>query len=425
MKLFRHQFALLQSVRRIVRLVGGFGAGKTVALVAWAIEITKVNHPLPTLVIEPTFSQITRVFLPTIRRVLDEAKIRHAWNESKKCFTFWVKRKVHTIWCSSATDPETVKGISCGAAAIDEYESCPFPIMSAVLSRLRDARAKKVQLALIGTLEGFGEWSDLVDKPDFDAEVILASTYENKTLSQEFIASLKNTMTEAEFREKVMGLRTPKTGVVYTRWDRTVHHGKPPTIQHGDDVEIWADFNVGKMAWCFAVWRRENGIEKAYVWRELVDENTDTLKHGILAKQEMAEELSRHYGRNVTEDEAADIAVVVCDASGNARNTASKSDVGILSGLGFRVWHPLSNPRVKDRVQSVQMALANGQLTIDMERAPYIARCIESQPYNKHGEPDKDPKRGLDHGSDAVGYGVYYRLPAQSYSANTVCYDEP
>jgi hypothetical protein len=82
------------------------------------------------------------------------------------------------------------------------------------------------------------------------------------------------------------------------------------------------------------------------------------------------------------------------------------------------VKHPAVNPFILDRVASVNLLLAEGRLSVDPAKAPYIARCLEQQPWGSDGMPDKSPKLGLDHGNDLVGYGVHFHWPATAPRGN-------
>jgi hypothetical protein len=108
--------------------------------------------------------------------------------------------------------------------------------------------------------------------------------------------------------------------------------------------------------------------------------------------------------------------MVYPDASGQARksNNASESDHAILRTAGFSVRVNATNPRVKDRVLSVNaMVHKDGarRYLVNPELCPELVESLEKQAYDKNGEPDK--AGGLDHVMDAAGYFVVYRYPIQ------------
>jgi hypothetical protein len=99
------------------------------------------------------------------------------------------------------------------------------------------------------------------------------------------------------------------------------------------------------------------------------------------------------------------------DASGGNRSTnASKTDIQILESYGFLNQSALSNPAIRDRVNSVQGMFLNGKGESKMmisKKAIRLIECLELQSYNDKGEPDKDA--GYDHMNDALGY-ITWRL---------------
>jgi hypothetical protein len=80
-----------------------------------------------------------------------------------------------------------------------------------------------------------------------------------------------------------------------------------------------------------------------------------------------------------------------------------------LRGAGYAIRAKPSNPRVKDRVLAVNMGFQRGRVFVNPDTCPETARCLEQQPYNKQGEPEKTT--GLDHQNDAFGYPLAYEMP--------------
>ena len=58
---------------------------------------------------------------------------------------------------------------------------------------------------------------------------------------------------------------------------------------------------------------------------------------------------------------------------------------------------------------AVNMGFQKGRVFVNPDTCPEAARCLEQQPYNKQGEPDKTT--GLDHSNDAFGYPLAYEMP--------------
>jgi hypothetical protein len=155
------------------------------------------------------------------------------------------------------------------------------------------------------------------------------------------------------------------------------------------------DFNVGRMSAAVHVLRGDDPHAVLEYTKVL-----DTPAMAVLLK-------ARHPGHPI---------IVYPDASGQARksNNASESDHAILRAAGFSVRVNPTNPRVKDRVLSVNaMVHKDGarRYRVNPETCPELVESLEKQAYDKHGEPDK--AGGLDHIIDAAGYFLVYRYPIQ------------
>ena len=111
------------------------------------------------------------------------------------------------------------------------------------------------------------------------------------------------------------------------------------------------------------------------------------------------------------------------DASGDSMRTtnATISDVSLLQKAGFVVCAPNKNPRVKERVMSVNMLICSGlnkrALLINTRRCPELTECLEQQVYDDNEEPDKSSNQ--DHMPDALGYFCHYRWPVLKPTATT------
>ena len=108
------------------------------------------------------------------------------------------------------------------------------------------------------------------------------------------------------------------------------------------------------------------------------------------------------------------------DASGNSRKTvnASESDISLLKQAGFTVKVNAQNPRVKDRILSVNGALSQGKLWVNARKCPDVVSCLEQQAYDKNGEPDK--QGGFDHQNDATGYPIVYEMPVRKPASSGI-----
>lgn len=422
-RLLPHQLSLVRNnTARVLVLKGGLRAGKTVGAVWKAIVMALQAWPLPILVFEPTYQMLRDVFLETARRVLEEKGIPYAWHATHYILTVFPRSdKPLRLFLRSMDRPERIIGFTAGGALIDEWESCPWDSVKRTRERVtpgpKDLARK--QLVLVGSPEGFGPGYEFAEQnPPPGLEMIVARTVDNPFVGEEYIRNVREMLSEGEARERLEGIRTAKEGAVYTRFSRAKHCG-PPCIDDGE-LEIAADFNVGMMAWVFVL--VDTHGQRMHVVGELVGRNTDTMEQSERAAHWIADWYTRTTGRRHTRDDVRRMRIKVCmDASGAARSAVVPlSHATTLMQAGFQPQYPASNPRVEDRVASVQRMLARDppSLTIDAKAAPYLVRCLEAQPYDKAGYPSKDPKLALDHAVDALGYAVFWHFPAWKPAPN-------
>lgn len=415
-QLLPHQHALaVDTESSILVLKGGLRAGKTFGGIVKSLLLAEANWPTPHLVVEPTYQMVRDVFLESARAFLHKNQIPFEFRATDHVLTAYPDSdRPLRMFLRSLDKPERMIGFTCGSALVDEWESCTEEGVIRVQERITPGAdgVTVPQLVLSGTPEGFGfgyRWCE--ESPLDGLRMITARTADNFHVDPAYIARTRLMLSEAEARERLEGIRTAKTGTVYGRWSRSIHAQPHGSLDRGW-VEVWADFNVDPMVFAIVlVTDRE-----AHVVKEVIGRHTDTLAHGELTRQTIGQMLG------ISEDAVRRLGVtVVCDASGASRSSNStQSDVAILQRCGFRVRHPAANPPIADRVAAVNLMLAEQRLLVDPKGAPYIARCLESQPYDSSGQPDKSPKLGLDHGSDVVGYGCHFHWPASAPRGNQV-----
>lgn len=230
--------------------------------------------------------------------------------------------------------------------------------------------------------------------------LIHASTYDNeKNLPDDYISSLKESyppeLIDAYLNGQFCNLTS---GTVYTSYNRNRCESHE-IIKEKEPLFIGQDFNVGAMASTIYV-KRPNG------WHA-VDQLT-----GVYDTPELCKVLKERFaGHKIT---------IYPDASGNSRKTvnASESDISLLKQAGFTVKVNAQNPRVKDRILSVNGALSQGKMWVNARKCPDVVSCLEQQAYDKNGEPDK--QGGFDHQNDATGYPIVYEMPVRKPASSGI-----
>ncbi len=296
---------------------------------------------------------------------------------------------------------ERLIGINAAYVILDEFDttkaSIAYKAFIKLLGRLRVGTVR--QMVIVSTPEGFGAMHRIfVDEADpKQKKLIQASTLDNHHLPEDYIETMRSQypaeLIEAYLNGKFVNLTQ---GSVYGNYDRSAND----TSRVDDfvsDLHIGVDFNVGHMSAVVCLFKDQN----LYAVKEFKDYfDTPAL---IEAIEDYAE--TRKQG-NI---------YVYPDASGKNRatNDGSQTNHKLLRAAGFVVRVDSRNPKVQDRVNTVnsRFKAANNEvrLFVNISEAPELVKGLEQQSYDDNGKPDKST--GIDHQLDAFGYVVSYLMP--------------
>lgn len=378
--------------------VGGFGSGKTfvgcIDLLTFAGRHPRKNQGY----FAPTYPAIRDIFYPTITEAAEMMGFTVRIHESnKEVFLYRGKQYYGCIICRSMDKPQNIVGFKIARALADEIDVLPKKkaeqAWNKIVARLRlVVPGVENSIGVTTTPEGFMfVYQKFAQDPTPSYSMVQASTYENESyLPKDYIDTLIETypsnLIQAYLRGQFVNLTS---GSVYPMFNRLAHDSDE-TVQDGDVLHIGMDFNLNKMAACIFVQR-----STAYHQVDEIVDGRDTPQMIEIIKQ-------RHKDHRV---------IIYPDASGKNASSkgASLSDIGLLRQASFEIRAKESNPPVKDRVASVNKAYESGSIRINVKKCPRTANCIEQQPYDDNGQPDK--KNDLDHLPDAKGYFVHYNFP--------------
>lgn len=397
-KLTGPQFELVASEAQFPCFCGGYGSGKTNALIIRAIT-KKLQYPKQSIAYYlPTFDLCRVIGFPRFADQLDSMGLKYEINKS---FATIDIAGCGRIIFRTLDSPERIVGFETADAFVDELDTLPIEkardVWNKIIARNRQKKPDgSINTVAVGsTPEGFAfiyeAWKKL-PKPGY--HLIKASTKSNaRNLPDGYIESLMEIYPSALLAAYLDGEFCNLTsGSVYAEFDRVLN-ASSETVQPGEALHIGEDFNVANGAAVIHVLRGDDPHAVA----ELT---------GVFDTPAMIALLKRDYQNHPI--------MIYPDASGQNRksNNASESDLSLLRAAGFRVCVNASNPRVKDRVLSVNRLIHNEgvrRYRVNPQTCPQLVESLEKQAYDKHGEPDKSG--GFDHVLDAAGYCIVYRYP--------------
>jgi len=403
-----------------IRVVsGGYGSGKTSLGVGFALDVgLRAGHDGPVLGTEPSYRSVADVMERSTMRYLDEWRVPYRHWKADHIFEIGRRRKFE-FWCRSLDKPRSVEGINAVALWADEWELCDVEALIPAMQRVRAGSA--LEILLTGTPEGYGPaWDLVLAKPSPTTRQYIIRTRDNPFLPPSYEEESRRRLGSDDLvAEKMDGIRTAKGGRVYSRFDRRTHCASPVVKPGAGQIQIACDFNVRYMHWLVLEVDTANRV--AHVVGEVIKEGgTTTDEHADRVKEWIARYLSKVRGYRVTVDEVRAMKIkAFCDASGTAlRSTSSLSDVHLLLQAGFRPQHGTANPRVADRVNTLQVLFRDRRITVDADACPVLVRNLETQSRDKNGEPDK--ANNVDHAIDALGYLAHWQWPVHMPKANVV-----
>jgi hypothetical protein len=392
------QEAFVFSDQPFPAFVGGFGAGKSEALVT-RLLMQKLRYPrLDVGYFAPTYDLVRLIGFARFEEKLAQWRIPYKLNKSDRQLYLGTGG---SIIFRTLEHPDRIIGFEIADAGIDELDTLKTEhannAWNKVIARCRQNKPdRKLNTCAVATTpEGFRFAYERWEKQRVAGyELHRAPTYSNPYLSQAYIDSLRATypanLLAAYLEGRFVNLTS---GAVYPDFDRSQNHTYA-AIAPGEELHIGVDFNVYNCNAVVSVIRQGQPLT--------LNELT-----GMRDTPAMV--------RTIQEKFAGHAIHIYPDASGKSRRTvnASLSDLQILKEAGFNVHAKDANPLVRERIVAVQTVICDGgglrYWKINTHLCPTLTECLEQQVFDKNGEPDKDG--GKDHLPDAAGYFIYWHWP--------------
>lgn len=421
---------------KAIAFVTGFGGGKTFSLVVKMLAI-KLEYPnVDLLYLLPVYSMFRDILFPTLSEVTDGTGIGYRINKTTGEIFF--DAGTGRVILKSMDNPESIVGMNVFAVLLDELDTLPqekaWQVWVKSLARARkkinlfddveqsdgsivktvrlDDNGEEIELEnqmIVGsTPEGYRLLYKLFEKekPD-NYRLIQASGYENIHLPKDYYDNLKKIyppeLVEAYINGKFVNMAV---GAVYKSYDRE-RCDSEAVYRDGEELHISMDFNVNNMNAVVFVKRGKvtTGI-KDYKYEGCDSYHAVKHLHDIVDTPELIQVIRERYPRSPI--------FAYPDASG--KNASSKgfttSDISLLKDAEFHCSYPSKNPRIMDRVQSVNSGLLVGLVRVNVRSCPKVADALEQQVFNKNTElPEKSATSDIDDINDSFGYFIHRKYP--------------
>lgn len=382
-------------------MVAGLGSGKTHAATIRFLHKILSDPGVNCLMAMPTYDLLKMRAIPGFEDALSRVGLPYKTNLSDYRIDI---TGYGSIYFRSYDRPERLVAFEVAHSVLDEIDTLPKEKATLVWRKVVERTRQKCKggntIAAVTTpdqgVNGFvyHRWGkDLKE----GYELIKASTLSNPYLPPEYVEQIRANYDPILAQLYIDGeFVVLSANKVYHFFNRKTHHSDR-VIKQGDQLHIGQDFNIGGC--CSVTFVIDNGVPIAV--DEFVSHDTHDLCNNIA---------SRYKGYKVT---------VYPDASGSSKRTnATQTDIDIIKGQGIPVAVDNKNPLVRDRVNAFNALLAHDKILVNADKCPELAYALESQGYDKKGEPEKFSEHpNIDDWVDASGYFIHKRFPVKKPTA--------
>lgn len=231
-------------------LFGGYGSGKTHALVIKMFQLMDANPGLPGGLLCPDKVMFNRDVYPIIVNMCAESGIDFKYRNSGGKWEMYFPTTKSTVYIfHGMAKGLNIRGPNLAWFVINEITLLDHASYMAAVGRVRLPQAAMPQIAGSGTPEDFNwAYDNYVDKPIPGASVYYADSRKNIHTRKGYVDMLVGSYDEQGVEQYVKGRWVPVGGkaAIY-QFDRRIHRVKEvPDLPH--EVWIGCDFNVYPMA---------------------------------------------------------------------------------------------------------------------------------------------------------------------------------
>jgi len=412
--------------------LGGFGSGKSHALYTKMIAEKKAYPRNDLALFAPSYGLIRDITIPRLTELLDNTRINFRLNKTDSTITFAIKAagKVYKsmLLMRSMDDPSRIVGFEVKSSYVEELDTMSFKNADEAWNKIIARTRQKAhliggrepslipalnQVSVATTPEGFAfchnRW---VQKGGPKYVIIKAPTRTNPYLPEDYIESLYETypenLIEAYLNGEFVNLESHN---VYKAFNRSDNH-TDRKIEEEDHLHIGLDFNVHNM----------NGIV------HVLDLDEEGKKIPRAVEEITGLEDTAHMITTLNEKYSDYKVTLYPDASGKSSKStdASKSDIQMLRAAGYSLKLPHSNPRIKDRVITMNVMFkdrhGNRRYLVNTNTCPQYTFALEKQVYDSNGLPEKNKADNIDDLNDSAGYFIHnmFHIDRPKFTTSTV-----
>lgn len=229
------QQAVMDSTARFIFFICGKGSGKSTLGPIW-LEREIRKYPLGSFIIaSDTYNRLEQGLLPEFFKAMSHSDLKGEWKQGKHVYNLSTGGKVYV---RSLDDPESINGLHCSAAVIDEGLLLSRGAWDIVESR---THVKKARVLVTSTPYRGKRWGlEIIERAKIDPKnyyVFQGGSVLNPAVSKEEIERQKKCLPKWKFDQDYLGLFSQPEGVVYPNFracvisadklpQDAIHHGR-------------------------------------------------------------------------------------------------------------------------------------------------------------------------------------------------------
>lgn len=392
MPLSEAQKVIAQSDARFRVLCAGRRFGKSILAIREMAKFARQPNK-SIMYVAPTYGMARNIIFEPLKQKMRDLRWVKKINETRMEITLVNNSK---IMLRGAENYDALRGTGVDFLVMDEMADIKPEAWSEVLRPTLSAQNPPGSALFVSSPKGLNHFKDLFDlgKTQDEWESWQMTTIEGGNVPPEEVEAAKRDLDEKTWRQEYEASFENYSSLIYWAFDLedSVKKWEPKELKQ---VMLFCDFNVNPIVGAVVV-RTEYGL---HVIDEIAIYGSNT--------DELAQEMRRRYPKEQ----------IICfpDPAGaqNRTSAGGRTDHSILQNAGFRVLFRPRHPKVKDRINAVNSLLLNTNKERRLFVDPKCREVIKSLSRHTYKEgtmiPDKD--NGLDHMSDAIGYGVEYLFP--------------
>lgn len=394
--------------------VGGFGSGKTEALIRRMLYLAELGDVFAFY--EPIVNLIRSVFVSACNDLISPDRcpfpVSFEYTTSIMEGRFrYGGRLWFTVRCRGMENPETIVGYQVAHSFVDEFDTLregnKENLWSKIVGRNRKVHSVANSVSVGTTPEGKKFiWQHWENDPFERTQLIKSKTADNPYLPPDYIENLRDQYPDHLLKAYLNGEFVNMTGkrvyYAFTEAKNVVPlDGNPFGDLAYKRIVIGQDFNIGGCVTTIGI--LDVSLKVLTIIESQLSRDTSEVIASVtkyLKANGVTPRVLRSGGDNWSH------VTFYPDASSGSRKTNGESDKALLVKAGFTVSVRDANPFIRDRVRIVNQALKVGKVKI-LDTCVEVVQAIGSQSM-KGDLPEKESVAGsVDDYADSFGYLVY------------------